>query len=165
MDVLARHLMHQDMDVGKQRQAIWSREEVCVAGSALLVMYQARWMYISTQEESEGSLTHDEKMRYGHRLVDICMHFFGFLIRCLRVVLQESRVKCCDQVRGEKRPVVRLIIHVVKCRASVRCSVGSEDKGAEAEGTTPRKSSGKSSANPQAHSPFGHFHSFTSAPR
>jgi hypothetical protein len=62
MVVLARHLMHQDMDVRKQRQAIWSREEACVAGSALLVMYQARWMYISTREENEGGRMHDEKM-------------------------------------------------------------------------------------------------------
>jgi hypothetical protein len=41
---------------------------------------------------------HDEKMRYGHKLVDICMHFFGDFMRCLRVVLPKTPVKIYDLV-------------------------------------------------------------------
>jgi hypothetical protein len=65
MVVLARHRTHRDTDVRKQRRAIWSREEVYAAESALLAMYQVRWMYISTREESEESRMHDESTRYG----------------------------------------------------------------------------------------------------
>jgi hypothetical protein len=54
---LARHRMHQDMDVRKQRRASWWRGEVYAAESALLAMCQVRWMYISTRGESERSRT------------------------------------------------------------------------------------------------------------